>query len=69
MTQPPRVLVVEDELLVCDMTVHEMTLASFEVPEAAIADDALALLPKEVRIDPLFTDIRLPGIDGVQRAK
>jgi CheY-like chemotaxis protein len=68
MTQPPRVLVVEDEVLVRDMIVHELTLAGFEVLEAGSAEDALALLKAE-RIDLLFTDIRLPGMDGWQLAE
>ena len=69
MTQQPRVLVVEDEVLVRDMIVHELTLAGFEVLEAGSAEDAIALLPNAERIDLLFTDIRLPGMDGWQLAE
>ena len=60
----PRVLVVEDEFMVRDMIVYELQLAGFDVLEAASAEDALALLPGVDRIDLLFTDIRLPGMDG-----
>ncbi len=69
MTQPPRVLVVEDEELVRDMIVHEMALAGFEVLQAANAEDALALMSTIDRLDLLFTDIRLPGMDGWQLAQ
>jgi len=69
MTHAPRVLVVEDEDLVRDMIVHELTIAGFEVLEAASAEDALALVPKFDRLDLLFTDIRLPGMNGWQLAK
>jgi CheY-like chemotaxis protein len=74
MTQQPRVLVVEDEylvrdMMVRDMIVHELTRAGFEVLEAANAEDAMALLPKAERIDLLFTDIKLPGMDGWQLAE
>lgn len=65
----PRVLVVEDEFLVRDMIVYELTLAGFEVLEAASAEDALALVPACDRLDLLFTDIRLPGMDGWQLAE
>ena len=66
---PPRVLVVEDEFMVRDMIVYELQLAGFDVLEAASAEDALAMLPKAGRIDLLFTDIRLPGMDGWQLAE
>ena len=67
--QPPRVLVVEDEFLVRDMIVYEMALAGFDVLEAANAEDALALAANADRLDLLFTDIRLPGMNGWQLAE
>jgi CheY-like chemotaxis protein len=66
---PPRILVVEDEFMVRDMIVYELRLAGFEVLEAASAEDALAIVPKIDRIDLLFTDIRLPGMDGWKLAE
>ncbi len=69
MLQPPRVLIVEDEFLVRDMIVHEMTIAGFEVLDAANAEDALALTANTDRLDLLFTDIRLPGMNGWQLAE
>lgn len=65
----PRVLIVEDDFLVRDMIIRELELAGFEVLEAASAEDALALLPQVDGIDLLFTDIRLPGMDGWQLAE
>lgn len=66
---PPRILVVEDEFMVRDMIVQELQIAGFEVLEAASAEDALAMLADVDRIDLLFTDIRLPGMDGWQLAE
>jgi len=66
---PPRVLVVEDEYLVRDMIAYELKLAGFEVLEAESAEDGLALLAQGDRLDLLFTDIRLPGMDGWQLAE
>jgi CheY-like chemotaxis protein len=68
-TQMPRVLVVEDEELVREMMVYELQLAGFDVLEAGSAEDALALLDKAGSIDLLFTDIRLPGMNGWQLAE
>ncbi len=70
MTTPmPRVLVVEDEELVREMIVYELQLAGFDVLEAASAEDGLALLDKVDGIDLLFTDIRLPGMNGWELAE
>lgn len=65
---PPRVLVVEDDYLVRDMIAQELILAGFVVLEAASAEDGLALVVPGDRLDLLFTDIRLPGMDGWQLA-
>jgi CheY-like chemotaxis protein len=65
----PRVLIVEDEYLVREMIVQELSLAGFEVLEAGSAEDGLALLSKDNRLDLLFTDIRLPGMDGWKLAQ
>ncbi|MBI3703314.1 MAG: response regulator [Rhizobiales bacterium] len=65
----PRMLIVEDEYLVRDMIVREMTLAGFEVLEAANAEAALALTSTIDRLELLFTDIRLPGMNGWQLAE
>jgi CheY-like chemotaxis protein len=67
--QAPRVLVVEDDFLVRDMIVHEMVLAGFEVIDAASAEAALKLAGGVDRLDLLFTDIRLPNMNGWQLAE
>ena len=69
MPPAPCVLVVEDEFLVRDMIVHELTLAGFDVLQAASAEEGLALLAKAHRLDLLFTDIRLPGMNGWKLAE
>jgi len=65
---PPRVLVVEDDFFVRELIVYEWTLDGLEVLEAESAEDGLALLAQGDRLDLLFTDIRLPGMDGWQLA-
>jgi CheY-like chemotaxis protein len=65
----PRVLVVEDEVLVRDMIVHELTLFGFEVLEAGSAEEGLQQLGQANAIDLLFTDIRLPGMNGWKLAE
>jgi CheY-like chemotaxis protein len=63
----PVLLIVEDDFLVRDMIVRELEFAGFGVQEAASAEAVLALTLD--RLDLLFTDIRLPGMDGWQLAE
>ena len=72
MTDPaaPRILVVEDELMLLEVVTAELEDAGFAVAQATTAETALDLLATDAAIDILFTDIRLPGaMDGWQLAE
>lgn len=60
----PVVLVVEDEPLLREMVAYEFELSGFEVIDAGSAEEALQRLSTLRVLDLLFTDIRLPGMDG-----
>jgi CheY-like chemotaxis protein len=60
--QDPRVLLVEDELLVRMMGRLIFSGAGFGVLEAADADEAWELLESGRLIHLLFTDIHVPGL-------
>jgi CheY-like chemotaxis protein len=60
----PVVLVVEDEPLLREMIAFEFELSGFEVIDAGSAEEALQRLREMPGLDLLFTDIRLPGMDG-----
>jgi CheY-like chemotaxis protein len=60
----PVVLVVEDEPLLREMIAFEFELSGFEVIDAGSAEEALQRLSQMPSLDLLFTDIRLPGMDG-----
>lgn len=63
-------MVVEDEFFIRLDIAEVLRGAGYTVLEASTADDALALLRGEVRIDVIFTDIRMPGaIDGLDLAE
>ena len=65
-----RVLVVEDEFLICSMMTEALTRHGFEVYAASNANDALKHLTRGEPCDILLTDLNLgPGIDGVALAK
>jgi CheY-like chemotaxis protein len=59
-----KVLVVEDDPFVREMTVAGLENAGFEVIEAAGGGQALTLLQAGIAIDALLTDIRLPEANG-----
>jgi CheY-like chemotaxis protein len=63
-----KVLVVEDDPFVREMSVAGLAEFGFEVTEAA-SGQALALLQAGIAVDVLLTDIRLPGADGWTVAK
>src|ERR1700692_3204163 len=66
---PPKVLVVEDEMMLRMRAVDIVEDAGFTPVEAVNADDALAILEKQSDIGLLFTDIQMPGtVDGLKLA-
>lgn len=64
-----RILLVEDEMLLRELALDDLTEAGFDVVAATDADEALAILQDDRRFDLLFTDIRMPGeLDGWELA-
>jgi two-component sensor histidine kinase/CheY-like chemotaxis protein len=67
---PPKVLVVEDEMLLRMRAVDIVEDAGFTPIEAVNADEALAILEARSDIVLLFTDIQMPGsMDGLKLAQ
>jgi CheY-like chemotaxis protein len=64
-----RIVVVEDDPFVREMTVTELEDAGHEVTEAATRGQALRLLQTEIAPDVLMTDIRMPEANGCEVAK
>jgi CheY-like chemotaxis protein len=59
------VLVVDDEPLILEMILEELTEQGFLVLEADTGEAALSIIKSGRMVDVLFTDIRLPGdLDG-----
>jgi two-component sensor histidine kinase len=66
---PPKVLIVEDEMLLRMRAVDIVEDAGFTPIEAVNADEALAILESRSDVDLLFTDIQMPGsMDGLKLA-
>ncbi len=62
------VLVVEDDALVRMAAVDMIESLGFAAAQAGDAEEALAILQANERIDVLFTDIGLPGMRGPELA-
>jgi CheY-like chemotaxis protein len=65
-----RILLAEDEPLVRELAIEDLSDAGHEVVAARNGDAALVILQEDRAFDLLFTDIRMPGsIDGWQLAE
>ena len=67
-TQPRKILVVDDEPFVLKVLVRQLTQLGYEdILSYEHAQDALAVLEREDhQVDVVFTDLQMPGMDGVE---
>jgi CheY-like chemotaxis protein len=63
------VLLVEDEVLICEVTAEALEEQGFEVKAFTNGEEALRHLAANGPVDVLFTDCNLPGIDGQALAR
>lgn len=65
MTSSPRILVVDDELIVCESCQRILEEEGLEVETASNGAEAFAKM-KENPFDIVITDLKMPGIDGME---
>ena len=65
----PLILIVEDDVLVRMVAAAALEDAGYAVIEAECAVEALELLAGRIGVSVLFTDINMPGRDGLQLAR
>lgn len=63
------ILIVEDDVLVRMVATAALEDAGYRVIEADCATEALELLAGEESVSVLFTDINMPGMDGIELAR
>jgi DNA-binding NtrC family response regulator len=63
---PRKVLVVDDESDVADLTAMILAAHGITTPTAYSARDALALLASDDEIEAVVSDIMMPGMTGLQ---
>ncbi len=64
----PTILVVDDDPQVRDLAVVMLEDTGFTVLEASSGEEALDVLATHPEIRLLFTDVRMPGMDGMELA-
>jgi CheY-like chemotaxis protein len=64
-----KVLVVDDEFLVLETMVDFLETLGFEPVAASDAETALGHLARDREIGVLVTDVRMPGMNGVELAR
>jgi DNA-binding NtrC family response regulator len=64
--KPVRILLVDDEEGIRMTVGGNLELSGFEVVEAEDGSRALAVLEKDARFDLVLSDIRMPGMSGVE---
>lgn len=65
-----KVVVVEDEFLIRMNVTLQLEDEGFEVVAAGTADEAMLLLPDEMPVHAIFTDVNMPGdLDGLDLAQ
>jgi CheY-like chemotaxis protein len=64
------ILVVEDEVLIRQLSVYQLETDGYEVLEAGSAAEAIDILESGAPVTVLFTDVNMPGdLDGLQLAR
>jgi len=65
MERKPRILIVDDEKIVCDMAKRCLELEGYEITTFIDSKKALAVLEQE-DFDILITDLKMKDVDGLQ---
>lgn len=65
MDTKPRLLIVDDELLIRDLLYDYFAARDFEIAVAESGERALSLIEEE-RFDTIILDLKMPDMDGLQ---
>lgn len=66
---PKKILVVDDEKDLADISLALLGLHGLNAVVAYSASDALLILEADPEIDAVFSDIRMPGMSGIELAE
>jgi CheY-like chemotaxis protein len=63
------VLVVDDDPVLLNIVKEQISANGYQPIVASSGEEALEVVPKKTKIDLLLTDIKMPGISGLDLAK
>ncbi len=66
MMESRKLLVVDDELLIRDLLYDHFTGKDYQITTAQSAEDALKILEKNDNFDLVLTDLKMPGMGGLE---
>ncbi|MCK4857698.1 MAG: response regulator [candidate division Zixibacteria bacterium] len=61
-----KILVVDDELLIRDLLYDHFAAKDYRIATAESAEKAIEILDGEQEFDVVLTDIKMPGMDGLE---
>lgn len=61
-----KLLVVDDELLIRDLLYDHFAAKNYQITTAQSAEDALEILEREGEFDVVLTDLKMPGMGGLE---
>jgi CheY-like chemotaxis protein len=63
-----RVLIVDDDALVLELTASMLEELGYEVPQVRSGNDALGAIADDQSIEVLIADVNMPGLSGTKLA-
>ena len=61
-----KILIVDDELLIRDLLYEHFASRDYQISTAESAEKAIELLGNDEDYDVVLTDIKMPGMDGLE---
>ena len=67
-TNPPTILVVDDQVMIRQIVKQALQISGYEVLEAATGERALEIAERS-DVDGIVLDLKMPGIDGIETCR
>jgi CheY-like chemotaxis protein len=69
MSEPQKILIVDDEVNLCRVLEKVLTLEGYQTISATSGQEALKILKKKAKVHLMLLDLKMPGVDGLEVLK